>query len=68
MTVLLLLIPISLALGLLGLGFCIWAVRNDQYQDPEGDAHRILDDRYDDQPAIAPPKTKSPQNHPPKSL
>lgn len=53
MTVLLLLIPISLALGALGLMFCIWAVRNDQYRDPEGDAQRILDDRYDDQPAKA---------------
>ena len=53
MTVLLLLIPISLALGALGLMFCISAVRNDQYRDPEGDAQRILDDRYDDQPAKA---------------
>ena len=50
MTVLLLLIPISLVLGALGLMFCIWAVRNDQYRDPEGDAQRILDDRYDDRP------------------
>jgi len=24
-----------------------------QYRDPEGDAQRILDDRYDDQPAKA---------------
>ena len=51
MTVLLLRFPISLALGALGLMFCIWAVRNDQYRDPEGDAQRILDDRYDDHPA-----------------
>ena len=51
MTVLLLLIPISLVLGALGLMFCIWAVRNDQYRAPEGDAQRILDDRYDDRPA-----------------
>ena len=51
MTVLLLLIPISLVLGTLRLMFCIWAVRNDQYRDPEGDAQRILDDRYDDRPA-----------------
>ena len=53
MTVLLLRFPISLALGALGLMFCIWAVRNDQYRDPDGDAQRILDDRYDDQPAKA---------------
>ena len=41
MTVLLLRFPISLALGALGLMFCIWAVRNEQYRDPEGHARRI---------------------------
>ena len=51
MTVLLLRFPISLALGALGLMFCIWAVRNDQYRDPECDARRIFDNRYDDRPA-----------------
>ena len=51
MTVLLLRFPISLALGALGLMFCIWAVRNDQYRDPKGDAQRVLDNRYDDGPA-----------------
>ena len=56
MTVLLVLIPISIALGALGLAFCVWAVRTDQYKDPEGDAHRILDPRYDDQPAQKPPR------------
>lgn len=47
MNVLLLLIPVSLMLGLIGLGFCVWTVRSDQYRDPEGDARRILDTRYD---------------------
>jgi len=50
MTALLALIPVSLGLGLLGLGFFAWSVRNNQYDDPEGEAHRILDSRYDDHP------------------
>ena len=61
MTVLLLLIPISIALGALGLVFCLWAVRNNQYQDPEGDARRILDDRYDHQPQQNPRKNSDDQ-------
>jgi len=47
---LLLLIPVSLLLGLIGLGFCVWTVRSDQYRDPEGDARRILDTSYDAAP------------------
>lgn len=50
MNVLVYLIPISLALGGLGLGFFIWTVKSNQYDDPEGDAHRILSDEYDDHP------------------
>ena len=62
MNVLLLLIPVSLMLGLIGLGFCIWAVRTDQYRDPEGDARRILDTRYD----AAPKPPANEQNPPPR--
>ena len=50
MSVLLLLIPVSVCLGLLGLGFCIWAICSHQYTDPEGDARRILDKRFDERP------------------
>ena len=50
MSVLLLLIPVSVCLGLLGLSFCIWAIRSHQYTDPEGDAQRILDERFDERP------------------
>ncbi|QQA44813.1 cbb3-type cytochrome oxidase assembly protein CcoS [Pelagovum pacificum] len=50
MEVLVLLIPVSLGLGLLGLGAFWWTLRNRQYDDPDGDAHRILRDDYDDQP------------------
>lgn len=50
MTVLLILIPVSLGLGLLGLVAFFWSLRDQQYDDPEGQAERILSDRYDDAP------------------
>jgi cbb3-type cytochrome oxidase maturation protein len=36
------LIPVSIALGLTGLGAFFWALRHDQYDDLEGAAARIL--------------------------
>ena len=36
------LIPISLALGGLGLAAFIWSMRSGQYDDPEGDQYRAL--------------------------
>ncbi|KUP91695.1 cbb3-type cytochrome oxidase assembly protein CcoS [Tritonibacter horizontis] len=50
MIVLAYLIPISLLLGGIGLFAFIYTVRTDQYDDPEGDARRILSDEWDDQP------------------
>ncbi|ROT97776.1 cbb3-type cytochrome oxidase assembly protein CcoS [Histidinibacterium lentulum] len=50
MDVLAILIPVSLGLGLLGLGAFWWTLRSKQYDDPDGDRHRILSDDYDDQP------------------
>jgi cbb3-type cytochrome oxidase maturation protein len=50
MTVLLILIPVSLGLGLLGLAAFFWSLKDQQYDDPEGQAARILSDRYDDEP------------------
>ncbi len=50
MNVLVYLIPISLILGGLGLVFFIYTVRSNQYDDPEGDARRILTDDWDDHP------------------
>jgi cbb3-type cytochrome oxidase maturation protein len=44
------LIPVALGLGALGLGAFMWSVRNGQYDDLEGAAHRILDDGEDDRP------------------
>ena len=42
MTVLLLLIPAALAIGGMGLFAFFWALRNGQFEDPDGNAARIL--------------------------
>jgi cbb3-type cytochrome oxidase maturation protein len=42
MTVLLLLIPAALAIGGVGLAAFFWALRNGQFEDPDGNAARIL--------------------------
>ena len=42
MTILLLLIPAALAIGGFGLAAFFWALRNGQFDDPEGNAARIL--------------------------
>lgn len=44
MTNLLILIPVALFLGGLGLAAFIWALRNNQFEDLEGAAQRILED------------------------
>ncbi|CAE7866472.1 fixI [Symbiodinium microadriaticum] len=44
MSVLLILVPIALLLGVGGLGLFLWALRSGQFDDPEGAAHRILID------------------------
>ncbi len=48
MSVLVYLIPISLILGGLGLAAFFWAIKSKQFDDPEGNAVRILID--DDDP------------------
>lgn len=42
MNVLVILIPVSLILGGLGAAAFIWTLRSEQYDDPDGDAARIL--------------------------
>ena len=42
MTNLLVLIPVALILGGLGLAAFLWALRSGQFEDMEGAAHRIL--------------------------
>ena len=49
MTVLLILIPAALLLGLLGLAAFLWSLKAGQYDDLDGAAARILiDDEEDD--------------------
>lgn len=40
----LILLPIALGLGLLGLASFFWAMRSGQFEDPDGAASRILID------------------------
>ena len=47
MSILGFLIPVALGLGLLGLAAFFWALKNGQFEDPEGAANRIL---MDDEP------------------
>ena len=42
MNVLVILIPVSLFLGTLGLVGFLWTIRAQQYEDPLGEASRIL--------------------------
>jgi len=59
MEVLAILIPVSLFLGLLGLGAFVWTLRKGMYDDPDGDSQRILDTRYDDKPKPVSPKPEA---------
>ncbi len=62
MDILAYLIPISLILGGTGLAAFFWAMRSHQFDDPEGDAARILCDDWDKNPmpAIPAPLPKAP--------
>ena len=50
MNVLAILVPLALGIGLIGLGAFFWAMRTKQFDDPEGDANRILTKDWDDKP------------------
>lgn len=50
MEILVILIPVSLLLGGVGLLFFVWTVKSNQYDDPDGDAQRILSGQWDDHP------------------
>ncbi len=50
------LIPVSLTLGLLGLGAFLWTMRAGQYDDLDGAAERILFER--EQPPLADPRER----------
>lgn len=50
MEILLILIPLALTLGLLGLAGFLWALRSGQFDDLDGAAQRILFDDDDPPP------------------
>ncbi len=49
MNSLLILIPIALGLGILGLVAFVWSLKSNQYEDLEGAALRILDDEENEE-------------------
>ena len=51
MDILMFLGPFSLGLGVIALAAFWWTLRDGQYQDPAGDAARILIEDPDDRPA-----------------
>ena len=50
MDILVLLIPISLFLGVVGFFGFLFSIKTNQYDDLEGNAHRILISKYDNKP------------------
>ena len=50
MEILTILIPASLLLGGIGLVAFLWAMKTRQFDDPDGDANRILTKDWDDHP------------------
>ncbi|USQ94470.1 cbb3-type cytochrome oxidase assembly protein CcoS [Caulobacter sp. RL271] len=50
MNIILFLAPASVGLGALGLLAFFWTMRSGQYEDPKGDAERILYDHLDEGP------------------
>ena len=55
MTILTILIPVTLCMGVIGLAAFFWSLRSGQYEDLSGDAARIL---FDDDTPLSPEKTK----------
>ncbi len=54
------LIPVAMAMGVIGFLAFRWTLRAGQYEDMDGAAHRILND--DDRPIAEPPeKQETPQ-------
>ena len=59
MSGLLILIPVAMFLGGLGLVAFLWSMKSGQYEDLQGAAHRILED--DDMPLEEPDTQSSPR-------
>ena len=58
MKIVMILVPVMLVLVALGIVLFSWAVKNGQYDDLDGPAHRIL---YDDDKDRIPDDAKQPQ-------
>jgi cbb3-type cytochrome oxidase maturation protein len=54
MEILAILIPASLLLGGCGLAAFLWALKSKQFEDPSGDANRILMKDWDEHPKPPP--------------
>lgn len=52
MTILVILIPVTLCMGAIGLAAFFWSLRNGQYEDLSGDAERILFDEDKPLPSV----------------
>lgn len=63
MKAILMLIPVALALGAIGLGAFLWALKSGQFEDLDGAANRILFDY--DEAAAPPPDEEADGNGPP---
>ena len=50
MNIFVILAPISVLLGLVGIAAFWWTLTNGQYEDPAGDAVRILQEDMEDRP------------------
>lgn len=50
MSIVAILIPVTLLLGGFGLLAFVWSLMGRQYEDPKGDAERILSQEWDDRP------------------
>ena len=59
MNMLMILIPVALGLGALGLGGFLWNLKSGQYEDLDGAAYRILDDAMEETKISEPLPTNS---------
>lgn len=64
MEVVMLLVPVMLVLVTMGILLFSWAVKNGQYDDLEGPAHRIL---YDDDKDMIPEEARVDKSEPSKA-
>ncbi|EKV32373.1 Type cbb3 cytochrome oxidase biogenesis protein CcoS, involved in heme b insertion [Caenispirillum salinarum AK4] len=60
---LLMLIPIALLLGLVGLGTFLWALKSGQFEDLDGAANRIL---FEEDDMAPPPPAETDRAQPPE--